>query len=166
MPALPDLTPEIVDIFFRLVTAVLVGMVLGLNRDLKGKPSGARTLGLVALGAAMVAIAGANHPGMAGHPDAMSRVIQGIIQGVMAGVGFIGAGMILHDRTTDTVRNLTTAATVWVTAALGIACGLAAWPVVWIAVGMALTVLLLGSAIERLVARLFGQPVADRDARS
>lgn len=163
MTWLPDVTPEAVDILLRLAMAVLVGMVLGLNRDLKGKPSGARTLSLVSLGAAMVAVAGANFPGMAGHPDAMSRIIQGIIQGVMAGVGFIGAGMILHDRTTDSVRNLTTAATVWVTAALGIACGLAAWHVVWSGVAIALTVLLVGNAIERVVARLFGRPAADQD---
>ena len=95
----------------------------GLNRDLKGKPSGARTLALVSLGAALVALAATHYPGMAGHPDAMSRVVQDI-QGVMAGVGFIGAGMILRDSATKSVRNLTTAATVWVTAALG-------WPARW-----------------------------------
>ena len=54
-------------------------------------------------------------------------MVQGIIQGVMAGIGFIGAGVILRDTKEKTVKGLTTAATVWVTAALGIACGLAAW---------------------------------------
>ncbi len=161
MPAFASISAETLDILLRLVTAASVGIVLGLNRDLKGKPSGARTLALVALGAALVALAATHHPDMQGHPDAMSCVIQGIIQGVMAGVGFIGAGMILRDRASDSVRNLTTAATVWVTAALGVACALAAWHVVWIGIGLALLVLLFGGAIERMVARLLGRPAPD-----
>ena len=93
-----------------------------------------RTLGLVALGAAIVSPAGVQVEGMAEHPDALSRVVQGIIQGVMAGVSFIGAGVILRDMQAHRVEGLTTAATVWITAALGIACGLAAWKTVGIAV--------------------------------
>lgn len=164
MPGLDAISPETVDMFLRLAAAVLVGMVLGLNRDLKGKPSGARTLALVSLGAALVALAATHYPGMKGHPDAMSRVIQGIIQGVMTGVGFIGAGMILRDRATESVRNLTTAATVWVTAALGVACALAAWHVVWIGVGLTLLVLLFGGWLERVAARLLGEPAPPDDA--
>jgi putative Mg2+ transporter-C (MgtC) family protein len=87
-----------------------------------------------------VAVSTVHYPGMGDHPDAMSRILQGIIQGVMAGVGFIGAGVIFRGR----VRNLTTAATVWVTAALGVACALAAWEVVWIGAALSLLVLLLG----------------------
>ena len=67
--------------------------------------------------------------------------MQGVIQGIMAGIGFIGAGVILRDSTTKTVTGLTTAATVWVTAALGIACGLAAWSIVGMAVALALFLL-------------------------
>jgi len=73
----------------------------------------------------------------------MSRVVQGIIQGIMAGISFIGAGVILRDTQARTVEGLTTAATVWVTAALGIACGLAAWTIVGVAVALAL-ILLVG----------------------
>ena len=75
---------------------------------------------------------------MAENPDAMSRVVQGIIQGVMAGISFIGAGVILRDAKARTVEGLTTAATVWVTAALGIACGLGRWDVVVIGAVIAL----------------------------
>jgi putative Mg2+ transporter-C (MgtC) family protein len=75
-------------------------------------------------------------------PDAVSRVIQGVIQGVMPGIGFIGAGVVL-ERKGGGVRGLTTAATVWVTAALGIACGLAAWRIVLIGVGLTLVVLIV-----------------------
>src|SRR5262245_39321926 len=115
---------EFTEIAARLGAAALSGAVIGLNRDLENKPIGSRTLGLVPLGAAVVTVAVVQVPGMAEHPDAMSRVVQGVIQGVMAGISFIGAGVILRDAQARTIEGLTTAATVWVTAALGIACGL------------------------------------------
>src|SRR4026208_2458322 len=124
------MTEEFIDTILRLGAAAAAGMILGLNRDMADKPIGMRTLGLVALGAAVVSLATIRVEGMAGHPDAMSRVVRGIIQGIMAGISFIGAGVILRDLQSKTVEGLTTAATVWVTAALGIACGLAAWSVV------------------------------------
>jgi putative Mg2+ transporter-C (MgtC) family protein len=133
--------PEISEIALRLSAAVLVGIAVGINRDLAGKPIGMRTLGLVALGSAAVCLAGIRVDGMADHPDALSRVVQGIIQGIMGGISFIGAGVILRDIRERSVEGLTTAATVWVTAALGIACGLAAWAVVGI--GLVLALLLL-----------------------
>jgi putative Mg2+ transporter-C (MgtC) family protein len=139
-----DLNPpgfDIFDIAWRLCAAVAVGMLIGLNRDLTGKPIGVRTLGLVSLGAAIVAVSTVHFKDLADHPDALSRVVQGVIQGVMAGIGFIGAGVILRDTKEKTVKGLTTAATVWVTAALGIACGLAAWQIV--VLSMALAVFLL-----------------------
>ena len=76
--------------------------------------------------------------------------MQGIIQGVMAGFSFIGAGVILRDAKARMVEGLTTAATVWVTAALGVACGLAAWRVVGVAVVLALLLLTVGRWLEDL----------------
>lgn len=137
------MTEDLIDTILRLGAAAAAGMILGINRDMADKPIGMRTLGLVALGAAVVSLATIRVEGMAGHPDAMSRVVQGLIQGIMAGISFIGAGVILRDLQSKTVEGLTTAATVWVTAALGIACGLAAWSVVGVAVVLAL-VLLVG----------------------
>ena len=129
------------DIAIRLGGAALAGVLIGINRDMQNKPIGARTLGLVALGTALIAVAGVQYPGMAENPDAASRVVQGIIQGVMTGISFIGAGVILRDAQTKTVEGLTTAATVWVTAALGIACGLGAWRSVAVSVPVALVLL-------------------------
>jgi MgtC family len=83
----PPFSADTLDILLRLVAAALVGMVIGLNRDFKGKPSGMRTLSLLSLGAALVSVTAVHYPGMAGHADALSRVLQGIIQGIMAGVG-------------------------------------------------------------------------------
>jgi putative Mg2+ transporter-C (MgtC) family protein len=132
---------QLVETVLRLGSAAGVGMIIGINRDLLNKPMGMRTLGLVALGAAIVSLAGIEFRDLTAHPDALSRVIQGIIQGIMAGIGFIGAGAVLRDPNAHRVEGLTTAATVWVTAALGIACALAAWRIV--AVGLALALALL-----------------------
>ena len=137
------MTEDFLDTILRLGTAAAAGMIIGINRDMADKPIGMRTLGLVALGAAVVSLSTIRVEGMADNPDAMSRVVQGLIQGIMAGISFIGAGVILRDAQAKTVEGLTTAATVWVTAALGIACGLAAWTIVGVAVVIAL-VLLIG----------------------
>ena len=104
----------------------------------------------MALGAAVVAVTAIEVPGMAENPDAKSRVVQGVIQGVMAGISFIGAGVILRDARARTVEGLTTAATVWVTAALGIACGLGRWDVVVIGTVIALALLIAVLLIEKL----------------
>jgi putative Mg2+ transporter-C (MgtC) family protein len=141
------------DIAIRLGAAALAGVLIGINRDMQNKPIGARTLGLVALGTALIAVSGIQYPGMAENPDAVSRVVQGIIQGVMTGVSFIGAGVILRDAKTRMVEGLTTAATVWVTAALGIACGLAAWRSVAIAVPVALVLLVVVPWIENALSK-------------
>jgi putative Mg2+ transporter-C (MgtC) family protein len=141
------------DVGLRLGSAALMGATVGINRDLADKPMGARTLGLVALGAAAVASASVQVSGMAENADAMSRVVQGVIQGVMAGISFIGAGVILRDPQARSVEGLTTAATVWVTAALGIACGLGQWNVVLIGVILALFLLAVMPQFEKLYHR-------------
>jgi putative Mg2+ transporter-C (MgtC) family protein len=142
----------------RLLAATAAGVALGLNRDLRGKPTGVRTLGLVALGSALVTVAALDAQIGAGrlsdHPDAASRVVQGVIQGILSGIGFIGAGVILHDQSRRRVRGLTTAAAVWVTAGIGIVCGLGAWSVVGIAMALVLAVLVFGGWAERTFQRL------------
>ncbi len=95
----------------------------------------------MSLGAATVTVAAIQYETMASNPDALSRVVQGVIQGVMAGISFIGAGVILRNRERGSVEGLTTAATVWISAALGIACGLAAWTVMAVAIVLALAAL-------------------------
>jgi putative Mg2+ transporter-C (MgtC) family protein len=147
------MTLDLTDILLRLGAAAGAGMLLGINRDLQNKPIGTRTLGLVGLGTAVVAVASIQFPGMAENPDAASRVIQGIIQGIMAGISFIGAGVVLRDAKAQMVQGLTTAATVWVTAALGIACGLGAWRTVAIAVPIALALLAVVPWIENALAK-------------
>ena len=101
---------EWVDAAIRLTASVAVGMAIGLNRDLQNKPIGMRTLGLVSLGAAAISVATIQYQDLNDHPDALSRVVQGLIQGIMGGISFIGAGVILRDARSRTVEGLTTAA--------------------------------------------------------
>lgn len=110
-------------VVLRLVLAVMLGGLLGYERESQGKAAGLRTHMLVALGAALFII-GADL-GIVSEPtgtmnDAMSRVIQGVV----AGVGFLGAGTILKSESLASVRGLTTAAGLWLTAAMGVAVGL------------------------------------------
>jgi putative Mg2+ transporter-C (MgtC) family protein len=142
------------ELLLRLGAATLAGLIVGLNRDLRNRPIGMRTLSLVALGSAIVVVSTIQFPGIAENSNAASRVIQGIIQGLMAGIGFIGAGVILRDSNAQRVKGLTSAATVWVTAALGIACGLGAWRTVAIALVLTFFVLLGLHWIEHV---MFGE---------
>lgn len=137
------MTLDYADIALRLIAATAAGGVLGINRDIERKPVGIRTLAMVALGAALITVSALEVPGLFENKDALSRVVQGVIQGVMAGIGFIGAGVILRRPDAMAVKGLTTAATVWVTAALSIACGLGAWDVVLVAVSIAVFVLIV-----------------------
>ena len=113
------------EVFLRLAAAVGAGALIGLNRELRRKPAGLRTLALVSLGSA-VFILETLDPTRGTYTDATARVIQGIV----TGVGFLGAGSIMRGTDDESVRGLTTAASIWLAAAAGIACGLAQWPLV------------------------------------
>jgi putative Mg2+ transporter-C (MgtC) family protein len=135
------------DIILRLGAAMLIGSMIGLNRELHHKSTGVRTLGLVALGSALAVLA------VAKDPDAdASRVIQGVI----TGIGFLGAGVILHGPTGVQVQGLTTAATIWITASLGVLCGLAAWRILAIAVVLTVFLLIAGGPLEKWLDRRVG----------
>jgi len=137
----------------RLLVAAAAGIALGLQRDVDDKSIGMRTLALVSLGAAMVAVATLRYPAIGTDPDASARVLQGLLQGLMVGVGFIGAGVIMRDASSNKVHGLTTATTVWIAAALGIACGLADWLVVATGLVLALTILIVLKMVERRISR-------------
>ncbi len=149
------LSPDLLDSTLRIVVATLAGVVLGLNRDLHGKPTGVRTLGLVSLGSALVTVATLDIARRYGafelHVDALSRVLQGLVQGVLTGIGFIGAGVILRGTGKDRIRGLTTAATVWTTAIVGLVCGFGDWGLVVVGVIVMLLLLLFGGSFERYV---------------
>ena len=108
---------ETVRILVRLVAALLAGGVIGFQREVAGKAAGLRTHILVCSGTALFVLA-ASSVGM--QQDALSRVIQGLV----TGIGFLGAGAILKVEASSQIKGLTTAAGIWMTAALGVAIGL------------------------------------------
>lgn len=108
---------QITRILTRLMLAAVLGGVLGYEREQRGKAAGIRTHMLVAIGAALFVLV----PQQGGMLIAdLSRVIQGVV----TGIGFLGAGAIIKHRSEEDVQGLTTAAGVWMTAAIGVACGL------------------------------------------
>jgi putative Mg2+ transporter-C (MgtC) family protein len=113
---LPDIR-QLAQVIIRLIAAALLGAIIGIQREKAGKPAGLRTHMLVALGTCVFVLACIGY-GM--NTDGLSRVIQGIV----TGIGFIGAGSILKlDKERD-IQGLTTAASVWIVAAIGVAVGL------------------------------------------
>jgi putative Mg2+ transporter-C (MgtC) family protein len=149
----PDEIPHWTEAVYRLLAATAIGGAIGLNRELTRKPAGLRTHALVALGAALVTVTVLQVGVAQGatHSEAASRVIQGVI----AGIGFLGGGVILHSE--RSVHGLTTAATIWVAAALGVSCGIGQWRVASVASAIALVVLVVGRGVESGLHRLQGE---------
>ncbi|MEH1946871.1 MAG: MgtC/SapB family protein [Nostoc sp.] len=115
------------NISFRLCVALLIGAIIGLERQIRHKPAGLRTHMLVSLGSALFTLVIMQTGGLQASPDALSRVIQGIA----AGVGFLGAGEIVRQSSQESqqleIHGLTSAAAIWVSSALGIAAGCGLW---------------------------------------
>ena len=134
---------QVTRILTRLLLAAVLGGVLGYERERRGKPAGIRTHMLVSMGAALFVLV----PQQGGMVVAdLSRVIQGIV----TGIGFLGAGAIIKHRSEEEVQGLTTAAGVWMTAAIGIACGLGRESTALLSTLLALIVL---AAVPKLVGR-------------
>ena len=113
---MPD-SRQIIRMLIRLLTAAILGAMVGIQRERTGKPAGMRTHILVALGAALFTLA----PQQAGMDSAdVSRIIQGLA----TGIGFLGGGAILKLSKEREIKGLTTAAGIWMTAAVGVAAGL------------------------------------------
>ncbi|MDF2463737.1 MAG: methyltransferase [Ramlibacter sp.] len=144
---LPDIE-ALTRVVMRLLIAALLGGMLGLQREYHGKEAGVRTHMLVAIGSALFVLV----PLQAGADAAdLSRVIQGVV----AGVGFLCAGTILKITGSgdEQVRGLTTAAGIWLTAAIGIAVGLGREMTGVLCTVLALAVLALEGPIRRIAGR-------------
>ena len=144
------------DLALKLAAALLAGGLIGLNRDMHGKPAGIRVHALVALGAAIIMLAALEGGSRA--------AINPVIQGIVGGIGFLGAGIIMRAEAPGKalrLHNLTTAATIWVSAALGIACGLGEWRLAGAASVAVFLVLVFGVRLDRW---LFGRLGAEEDS--
>ncbi len=139
---LPDLQ-TVTRITIRLSLAAVLGGVLGYEREQEGKAAGLRTHMLVALGAALFVLI----PQQAGVSDAdLTRVLQGLV----AGIGFLGAGTIIKGQGEEEVKGLTTAAGIWLTAAVGTGAGMGREATAVLSTGLAFAIL---SIVPRLIRR-------------
>src|SRR5688572_8303346 len=131
----------------RLLTAALLGALLGIEREIRHKSAGLRTNILIAVGAALFTLMSLELGPEGSDPARIAAQI-------VTGIGFLGAGAIM--RTDSGVQGLTTAATIWVNAAVGVAAGGGQYHLAFIATGITLAALLVLQPLERLVARRFG----------
>ena len=138
-------------IVVRLGVAALLGGLLGWEREHAGKAAGVRTHMLVAMGAALFVLV-AQQAGIS--PADNSRVLQGVI----AGVGFLGAGTILKGDAESQVKGLTTAAGIWLTAAIGVSAGLGREMTAILCTVLALTVLWALPLLQDALTRQRKQP--------
>lgn len=120
------------EVIIKLLLSAGLGLLVGLERELHRKPAGLRTHALVSLGACLFTITGLS---FIGDGENLSRIIQGIV----TGIGFIGAGIIFQEK--DKVKGLTTAAEIWSLSSIGILVGLGNYLVAAIATGLILIIL-------------------------
>jgi putative Mg2+ transporter-C (MgtC) family protein len=155
----PDVPLDEMAMALRIGAALAAGAVLGINRELHRKPAGLRTHSLVSIGSALVVMAALILA--RGDANSVSRVMQGLV----AGIGFLGAGVIIHHEAQRRVEGLTTAASVWVAAGLGMACGAGFFTLALIALLAAMAVLVFGAPIERELDRRFIKQKDETDER-
>lgn len=148
-------------VLLRLGVATLVGLVLGLDRELKGYDAGLRTHGLVALSASLMTVVAIALYYQLGGPQSRIDPLR-VIEGMAAAVGIIAAGLIIVKG--GEVRNLTTAAHIWLTAAIGIASGAGYFAVVLIGTALALVLLVLLRFVERRLPEVEDGPERSEDA--
>jgi putative Mg2+ transporter-C (MgtC) family protein len=156
--------PILLEVVIRMLSAVAIGCIIGLDRDLHGKPTGMKTLGLVSLGACLATMSA---QGFSMQPLTANADVSRVVQGIMTGIGFLGAGVIIQNPSLNRIRGLTTAASIWVTAAVGIVCGLGLWSVALIATMILILLLTAGRVVEKALHRQWmKKPPEEREARA
>jgi putative Mg2+ transporter-C (MgtC) family protein len=138
------------EIAIRLCLALFAGIVLGLNRWIHHKAAGVRTHTLVSVGAALAILLMGSIIG--GDAQAQSHVLQGIV----SGIGFLGAGIILHRGNSESVKGLTTAASIWVVAIIGCCYGAGQLLIGSAGLAAIIFILILGRPLELAAGKLFG----------
>ncbi|PHQ24450.1 magnesium transporter MgtC [Marinobacter guineae] len=140
----------ILDMFIRLLAAAGLGLALGLERELRGKAAGLRSHMLVSLGASAFIMMGLDimFSTAAGDPSARIDPTR-IVQGVIGGIGFLGAGSIIQSR--GTVQGITTGASIWTSGAIGVACGIGNFALAGMVTILALIIMVVLGLFEREV---------------
>jgi putative Mg2+ transporter-C (MgtC) family protein len=149
-------------VFLQLILALLLGMMLGVERTLSGKNAGMRTYSLVTMGCALIVIIAQTV--IASYPAKINFDPLSLAGSVMQGIGFLGAGLIIFHGTK--VNGLTTAAGIWISAAIGLAVGYGMYTVAVFATVLTLVVFTLLSSFEWKVRALFPRGKFPEDAES
>ena len=136
------------EVVIRLLLAIISGTILGLNRWMHHKSAGVRTHSLVALSAALAILIMQSISGS----DAQSQ--SRVFQGILSGIGFLGAGVIIHRGENASIKGLTTAASIWVCAVMGVAFGAGQISLGIIGLLGILLILILGGPLEKLTNRI------------
>lgn len=152
---IPDLE-QLTRVVVRLLLAAFLGGLIGLERELAGKAAGLRTHMLVALGSALSVLV-VLQAGF--ETEDLARVIQGLL----AGVGLLCAGAILKGNREDEVHGLTTSASLWMTAAIGVGAGLGRDAMVVLSALLVLAILSMEGPLRRLVGRRQRRVVTPED---
>ncbi|MFW5824233.1 MAG: MgtC/SapB family protein [Marinobacter sp.] len=139
------------DMLIRLSMATGFGLVLGLERELRGKPAGLRSHMLVSIGAAGFVIVGMHILSTTSTGDPSARVDPTrIVEGIIGGIGFLGAGCIIQAR--GSIQGITTGASIWIAGALGVASGIGNLPLAGLLAAFALiTITVLGYFEKRII---------------
>jgi putative Mg2+ transporter-C (MgtC) family protein len=140
---------------FSLGMATFLGATLGVDRDLHHKPAGIRVLALVSLGAAAIALGSAY--AVSGFGNVPAEGVLRTIQGVLSGIGFLGAGVIMRAQKEE-VHGITTAASIWLAAILGMICGMGQWMLAACAFAFAWVIMIFGRWAEMMVMRMVPPP--------
>lgn len=136
-----------------LLYAILAGGTIGMERTFHGRPAGFRTHILVCVSAALLTLAGKLIITSLGGSDILRADPTRMAQGILTGIGFIGAGVIMKEGLT--VRGLTTAASIWMTASVGIVLGLGLTQIAFEAVGLTIIVLIVFRWLELITPTLY-----------
>ena len=136
-------SPSLLDIFMRFGMALILGTLLGIQREYRGKAAGMRTYGLVTLGAALF-----TYVSIFGFANTAGSDPARVAANVVVGIGFLGAGLIIFRPDQQHIEGLTTAAGMWVAAGIGMACGTGMYEVAVIVTALALFTLEVLGKIE------------------
>ena len=148
------------ELILRIGLAALAGIVLGANRWLHHKSAGVKTHALVAIGAAVAVMSVMSlEGGHSDNPQLASEAASRVLQGLITGIGFLGAGVIIHNARGKRIQGLTTAASIWITTLIGAAFGMGHLELGLIAMAAIGIVLLAGNSIEKFVNERFGGPL-------
>lgn len=147
----PNDFADIFPMLGRLILATVLGGVLGIDRDLHRKPAGVRVLAMVCMAGAAITMV--SIVAVAAEKKTVADGVLRTVQGVLSGIGFLGAGVIMRAQTKEEVHGIATASSIWVAAIMGMICGLGQWTLALCTFALAWIILQGGRWVEAQILR-------------